>query len=91
MQQPPLQTSPSVQSASLAALFGMGFAIDGERWSQTLSAVLATPANRAALFLGRFSGHQLSNASGCQRATKRTRHSRERHHGGHRAEPALAG
>lgn len=43
----------SVQSASLAALFGMGFAIDGERWSQTLSAVLATPANRAALFLGR--------------------------------------
>ncbi len=43
----------AVQSASLAALFGMGFAIDGERWSQTLSAVLATPANRAALFLGR--------------------------------------
>jgi len=31
----------------------MGFAIDGERWTQTLSAVLATPANRAALFLGR--------------------------------------
>ncbi len=43
----------AVQSASLAALFGMGFAIDGERWTQTLSAVLATPANRAALFLGR--------------------------------------
>jgi ABC-2 type transport system permease protein len=43
----------AVQSASLAALFGMGFAIDGERWMQTLSAVLATPANRAALFLGR--------------------------------------
>ena len=42
-----------MQSASLAALFGMGFAIDGERWTQTLSAVLATPANRAALFLGR--------------------------------------
>ena len=36
-----------------AALFGMGFAIEGERWSQTLSPVLATPANRAALFLGR--------------------------------------
>jgi len=31
----------------------MGFAIDGERWMQTLSAVLATPANRSALFLGR--------------------------------------
>jgi ABC-2 type transport system permease protein len=43
----------AVQSASLAALFGMGFAIDGERWTQTLSALLATPANRAALFLGR--------------------------------------
>ena len=43
----------AVQSASMASLFGMGFAIDGERWSQTLSSVLATPANRAALFLGR--------------------------------------
>jgi ABC-2 type transport system permease protein len=43
----------AIQSASLAALFGMGFAIDGERWTQTLSAVLATPADRAALFLGR--------------------------------------
>ncbi|MGZ4339916.1 MAG: ABC transporter permease [Gaiellaceae bacterium] len=43
----------AVQSASLAALFGMGFAIDGERWTQTLSAVLGTPASRAALFLGR--------------------------------------
>lgn len=42
-----------IESASLACLFGMGFAIDGERWTQTLSAVLATPANRAALFLGR--------------------------------------
>lgn len=43
----------AVQSASLASLFGMGFAIDGERWMQTLSAILATPADRAALFLGR--------------------------------------
>ena len=43
----------AVQSASLAALFGMGFAIDGERWMQTLSAVLGTPASRSALFLGR--------------------------------------
>ena len=52
----------AVQSASLAALFGMGFAIDGERWTQTLSAVLATPANRAALFLGR-AGPVLVNAA----------------------------
>jgi ABC-2 type transport system permease protein len=43
----------AVQSASLAALFGMGFAIDGERWTQTLSALLATPASRAAIVLGR--------------------------------------
>jgi ABC-2 type transport system permease protein len=43
----------AVQSASLASLFGMGFAIDGERWAGTLASVLATPANRAALFLGR--------------------------------------
>jgi ABC-2 type transport system permease protein len=40
----------------------MGFAIDGERWTQTLSAVLATPANRAALFLGR-AGPVLVNAA----------------------------
>jgi ABC-2 type transport system permease protein len=43
----------AVQVASFAALFGMGFAIDGERWQQTLSSILATPANRTALFLGR--------------------------------------
>ena len=43
----------AVQSASIAALFGMGFAIDGERWQQTLSSLLATPANRTAIFLGR--------------------------------------
>ena len=52
----------AVQSASLAALFGMGFAIDGERWTQTLSAVLATPASRAAIFLGR-AGPVLVNAA----------------------------
>lgn len=43
----------AVQVASMASLFGMGFAIDGERWMQTLSPLLATPANRTALFLGR--------------------------------------
>ena len=36
-------------------------------------------------------GHQLSDARGCQRATQRTRHRRQRHHGRHRADPALAG
>ena len=43
----------AVQFASLPGLFGMRFAISGERWSQTLSPLLATPANRAAVFLGR--------------------------------------
>jgi ABC-2 type transport system permease protein len=37
----------------LPGLFAMTFAISGERWSQTLSPLLATPANRAAVFLGR--------------------------------------
>jgi ABC-2 type transport system permease protein len=35
------------------AIFGMGFALDGERWSQTLPALIASPANRVALFVGR--------------------------------------
>jgi hypothetical protein len=30
-------------------VFGMLFMLDGERWMQTLSAVLATPSNRVAL------------------------------------------
>jgi ABC-2 type transport system permease protein len=34
-------------------MFGMLFMLDGERWMQTLSAVLATPSNRIALFVGR--------------------------------------
>lgn len=34
-------------------MFGMLFMLDGERWMQTLSAVLATPSNRVALFVGR--------------------------------------
>jgi ABC-2 type transport system permease protein len=34
-------------------MFGMLFMLDGERWQHTLGPVLATPANRVALFLGR--------------------------------------
>lgn len=34
-------------------MFGMGHAIAGERRSQTLASLLASPANRLALFLGR--------------------------------------
>jgi ABC-2 type transport system permease protein len=43
----------AVQVAALPGLFAMTFAITGERWSQTLAPLLATPANRTALFLGR--------------------------------------
>jgi ABC-2 type transport system permease protein len=43
----------ALQLASIPALFAMASAIDGERRAHTLSSILATPANRAALFLGR--------------------------------------
>ena len=43
----------ALQLAALPGLFAMTFTITGERQAQTLAAVLATPANRAALFLGR--------------------------------------
>jgi ABC-2 type transport system permease protein len=43
----------AIQTANAGAIFGTSFSIGGERWTQTLSAVLATPANRFALFVGR--------------------------------------
>jgi ABC-2 type transport system permease protein len=39
--------------ASIPCLFAMGSTIEGERWSQTLGLILATPARRIPLFLGR--------------------------------------
>jgi ABC-2 type transport system permease protein len=42
-----------IQWIMAPTMFGMLFMLDGERWTQTLGAVLATPANRIALFLGR--------------------------------------
>jgi ABC-2 type transport system permease protein len=39
--------------SAMAGIFGMAMGIGGERWTQTLSALLATPANRVALVLGR--------------------------------------
>jgi ABC-2 type transport system permease protein len=42
-----------VQIAAMAGVFGMGLTIGGERWTQTLSPLLATPAARSAVFLGR--------------------------------------
>lgn len=43
----------AVQYASIPCLFAMANTIAGERWTQTLGLVLATPANRVALFGGR--------------------------------------
>jgi ABC-2 type transport system permease protein len=44
----------AVQASALAGVFGMTMAIANERWFGTLPALLATPANRVALFAGRF-------------------------------------
>jgi ABC-2 type transport system permease protein len=43
----------AVAISSLGGIFGMAMTIGGERWTQTLSSILVTPANRLALFLGR--------------------------------------
>lgn len=39
--------------SAMAGIFGMAMGIGGERWTQTLAPLLATPANRVALILGR--------------------------------------
>ncbi len=44
----------AVQVSCLAGVFGMTMAIANERWFGTLPGLLATPANRAAVFAGRF-------------------------------------
>ena len=44
----------AVQCSAIAGVFGMTMAIANERWFGTLPALLATPANRVALFAGRF-------------------------------------
>jgi ABC-2 type transport system permease protein len=46
-------TGNALLSIASGALFGMGFALDSERWSQTLPVLIASPANRIALFVGR--------------------------------------
>jgi ABC-2 type transport system permease protein len=43
----------AVQLCSMAGIYGMAMTIGGERWTQTLSPLLATPARRLPLFLGR--------------------------------------
>lgn len=44
----------AVQASAVAGVFGMTMAIANERWFGTLPAILASPANRLALFAGRF-------------------------------------
>ena len=43
----------AVELSAMAGIYGMAMTIGGERWTQTLSPLLASPANRLALFLGR--------------------------------------
>ena len=43
----------AVQVSAMAGVYGPAMTVAGERWTQTLSPLLATPANRLALFLGR--------------------------------------
>jgi ABC-2 type transport system permease protein len=43
----------AVQVCAMAGVYGMAMTVGGERWTATLSPLLATPANRLALFLGR--------------------------------------
>ena len=42
-----------IQVCAMAAVYGMALTVGGERWTNTLGPLLATPANRGALFLGR--------------------------------------
>jgi ABC-2 type transport system permease protein len=43
----------AVQLSSMAGIYGMAMTVGGERWTMTLSQLMATPANRLPLFLGR--------------------------------------
>jgi ABC-2 type transport system permease protein len=43
----------AVQVAAMSSVYGMSMAVANERWSGTLAPLLGSPANRAAVFLGR--------------------------------------
>ena len=43
----------AVQLSAMAGIYGTAMTVGGERWMQTLSPLLATPANRVVLLLGR--------------------------------------
>jgi ABC-2 type transport system permease protein len=46
-------TGNAIHLSAMAGIFGMAMTVGGERWTQTLSPLMATPANRLAMFLGR--------------------------------------
>lgn len=50
----------AVQVSAMSGVFGVAITVGGERWTQTLAPLLATPANRMALFLGRALPHILN-------------------------------
>jgi ABC-2 type transport system permease protein len=50
----------AVQVSGMSGVFGVAITVGGERWTQTLAPLLATPANRMALFLGRALPHILN-------------------------------
>jgi len=43
----------AVQLSAMAGIYGTAMTVGGERWTQTLSPLMASPANRLPLFLGR--------------------------------------
>jgi ABC-2 type transport system permease protein len=43
----------AIQLSAMAGIYGTAMTLGGERWTQTLSSLMATPANRLPLFLGR--------------------------------------
>jgi ABC-2 type transport system permease protein len=43
----------SVQVCAMSSVYGMTMSVANERWFGTLGPLLASPANRAAVFLGR--------------------------------------
>jgi ABC-2 type transport system permease protein len=46
-------TGNAIQLSAMGGIYGTAMTIGGERWTQTLSVLMATPANRFAMFLGR--------------------------------------
>jgi ABC-2 type transport system permease protein len=46
-------TGNAIHLSAMAGVYGPAMTLGGERWTQTLSPLMATPANRLAMFLGR--------------------------------------